>query len=116
MSKRWGLTCYRLRVTKSTDQKGVGLLYVRSGLKLEAQSFGGEQERKRRAGTENVAGIVGFAEAVRLTAEEREQQTNHYRQLRTMLLARLEASTIDFESMERRIGASHQPVFPPCRD
>ncbi|WP_041256153.1 cysteine desulfurase family protein [Exiguobacterium antarcticum] len=82
---------------KINGPKGVGLLYVRSGLKLEAQSFGGEQERKRRAGTENVAGIVGFAEAVRLTAEEREQQTNHYRQLRTMLLARLEASTIDFE-------------------
>ncbi|WP_026832452.1 cysteine desulfurase family protein [Exiguobacterium undae] len=82
---------------KINGPKGVGLLYVRSGLKLSPQSFGGEQERKRRAGTENVAGIVGFAEAVRLTAAERPQQTSHYRQLRTLLLERLEASTIDFE-------------------
>lgn len=82
---------------KINGPKGVGLLYVRSGLKLSPQSFGGEQERKRRAGTENVAGIVGFAEAVRLTAAERLQQATHYHQLRTLLLERLEASTIDFE-------------------
>jgi len=46
--------------------KGIGLLYVRSGTPLKHQIVGGGQEYKKRAGTENVAGIVGFAKAVEL--------------------------------------------------
>ena len=46
--------------------KGVGLLYVREGLRLPAMIHGGAQERKRRAGTENVPGIVGFGKAAEL--------------------------------------------------
>ena len=48
--------------------KGVGALYVRSGVRLQPTAVGGGQEREMRAGTENVAGIVGFAEAVRGSA------------------------------------------------
>ncbi|ACB61531.1 cysteine desulfurase [Exiguobacterium sp. PvP048] len=82
---------------KINGPKGVGLLYIRSAVKLAPQSYGGEQERKRRAGTENVAGIVGFAEAVRLTATEREEQFEQYQLLRRTLLERLRSSTIEFE-------------------
>ncbi|MHC4306837.1 MAG: cysteine desulfurase family protein [Planctomycetota bacterium] len=49
--------------------KGIGALYVRSGVRLEPQLIGGAQERRRRGGTENVAGIVGFAVAARLAAQ-----------------------------------------------
>lgn len=52
--------------------KGVGALYARSGVVIEPFVHGGGQERGRRAGTENVAAIVGFAEAVRLLLPERD--------------------------------------------
>ena len=51
---------------KLSGPKGVGFLYVRRGVKLPSFLHGGEQERGRRAGTENVAGIVGFARAAAL--------------------------------------------------
>ena len=50
--------------------KGVGLLFVKSGTPLSPLLYGGSQERDRRAGTENVAGIVGFAEAIKIADEE----------------------------------------------
>ena len=50
--------------------KGMGLLYVKSGTPLSPLLYGGSQERDRRAGTENVAGIVGFAEAIKIANEE----------------------------------------------
>lgn len=51
---------------KLNGPKGIGFLYVRRGVKLPSFLHGGEQERGRRAGTENVAGIVGFARAAEL--------------------------------------------------
>lgn len=62
--------------------KGVGALYVRRGVRLHGQNVGGHQERERRAGTENVPGIVAFGEAAKLAREEREQRSNHDRALR----------------------------------
>ena len=50
--------------------KGVGALYVRRGVRLHGQNVGGHQERERRAGTENVPGIVAFGEAAKLAREE----------------------------------------------
>ncbi len=54
---------------KFRGPKGMGVLYVRRGVPFLAQQNGGGQERQRRAGTENVAGIVGTAEALRMTQE-----------------------------------------------
>lgn len=62
--------------------KGAGALYVRRGVRLHGQNVGGHQERERRAGTENVPGIVAFGEAAKLAREEREQRSNHDRALR----------------------------------
>jgi cysteine desulfurase len=55
---------------------------VRRGVRLYGQNVGGHQERERRAGTENVPGIVAFGEAVKLAREEFEQRANHDRALR----------------------------------
>jgi cysteine desulfurase len=54
---------------KFPGPKGIGALYVRRGVRLEPQMIGGAQEGHRRGGTENVAGIVGFAVAARLAAQ-----------------------------------------------
>lgn len=65
--------------------KGVGCLFVRSKLKLTPLLIGGEQEFGRRGGTENVAGIAGFAEAVSLLKNELNQAKKHMQHLRDRL-------------------------------
>ena len=60
---------------KLNGPKGVGFLYVRRGVKLPSFLNGGEQERGRRAGTENVAGIVGFARAAELACGVNTQES-----------------------------------------
>ena len=60
---------------KLNGPKGVGFLYVRRGVKLPSFQHGGEQERGRRAGTENVAGIVGFARAAELACGVNTQES-----------------------------------------
>ncbi len=62
--------------------KGVGALYIRKGVKLHALIHGGSQERERRAGTENVAGIVGFGKACELLSDEREAESLRLTELR----------------------------------
>lgn len=62
--------------------KGIGALYVRRGVRLHGQNVGGHQERERRAGTENVPGIVAFGEAAKLAREELLQRSAHDRVLR----------------------------------
>ena len=62
--------------------KGIGALYVRRGVRLHGQNVGGHQERERRAGTENVPGIVAFGEAAKLAREELKQRSQHDRALR----------------------------------
>ncbi len=67
--------------------KGVGALYIRKGTKLTPQMQGGEHERRRRAGTENVPGIVGFAKAVEIAMAEREEKVERLEVLRKYLVA-----------------------------
>lgn len=66
--------------------KGVGMLYVRSGTAIKPIMFGGEQEKRIRPGTENVAGIVGLAEALRLAQKERESKNKRLIRLRDKLI------------------------------
>jgi cysteine desulfurase len=66
--------------------KGVGALYVRKGTKLIPAQTGGGQEFGLRAGTQNVPYIIGFAEALRLAAEEREARVAHVRPLRDRII------------------------------
>ena len=69
--------------------KGVGFLYIRKGLKLRSFIHGGAQERKRRAGTENVPGIVGLGKAVEIAMAELENNKKKETALRDYLIGRV---------------------------
>ncbi|SFX46282.1 cysteine desulfurase [Thermoactinomyces sp. DSM 45891] len=81
---------------KICGPKGIGALYVHKKVKMMPQMFGGYQERRRRAGTENVPGIIGFAKAVALRIQERERYREHLKQLRRELFRALKVKQIDF--------------------
>lgn len=76
---------------KLNGPKGVGFLYIRKGVKIRSFIHGGAQERKRRAGTENVPGIVGLGKAVELAAATMEERTVKERELRDYMIGRIEA-------------------------
>ncbi len=71
---------------KLNGPKGIGCLYIRKGLKLRSFIHGGGQERHRRAGTENVPGIVGFGKAVELAMSTMKERTEKEIQLREYLI------------------------------
>lgn len=83
---RLGVDMLSIAAHKLHGPKGVGALYVRTRTPFEPQQLGGGQEKSRRAGTENVAGAVGLATAMRLAYEESEQRNAHIRALRDRLL------------------------------
>ncbi|MGI8549389.1 MAG: cysteine desulfurase family protein, partial [Dehalococcoidia bacterium] len=75
-----------LAAHKFYGPKGIGALYLRSGTPLQPQLLGGAQEKDRRAGTENVAGAVGLAEALAQAYAEQSERLDHLRPLRDRLL------------------------------
>ena len=76
-----------LSAHKIHGPKGVGVLYVRRGIRIDPLIAGGGQERQRRSGTENVPGIVGMGLALALAENEREQFCTHTRELRDRFLS-----------------------------
>ncbi|KJJ42944.1 cysteine desulfurase [Bacillus subtilis] len=82
---------------KLNGPKGTGFLYASKDVKLSPLLFGGEQERKRRAGTENVPGIVGLKEAIKLSSEERDEKNEKYQSFKTIIADTLENAGVAFE-------------------
>ena len=74
---------------KINGPKGIGFLYIRKGGKIRSFVHGGAQERKRRAGTEHVPGIVGYGVAAKRAAESMEERTKKERELRDYLIERV---------------------------
>ena len=74
---------------KINGPKGVGVMYIRKGVKIRSFIHGGAQERQRRAGTHNVPGIVGLGKAVEIAAAEMEANTKYETELRDYLIERV---------------------------
>ena len=77
--------------------KGVGALLVRENTPIQYSQLGGEQETKRRAGTENLAQIVGFAKAIELAEQHRDENNIHLMNLKELFLVSLQERAIPFE-------------------
>ncbi len=73
---------------KINGPKGIGCLYIRKGLKLRSFVHGGAQERKRRAGTENVPGIVGYGVAAERALRTMEERTAKEIEVRDYMIRR----------------------------
>lgn len=74
---------------KLNGPKGIGFLYIRKGVKIRSFIHGGAQERKRRAGTENVPGIIGMGTAAKRAADTREERTANEVEVRDYLIDRV---------------------------
>lgn len=82
---------------KINGPKGIGFLYQRSGTPLIATFLGGSQEKKRRAGTENVHAAVGFSKAVEIAQENMENKRERYRVLRKIFLDVLNKEEVSYK-------------------
>lgn len=76
---------------KFQGPKGIGFLYIRAGIKIRSFLHGGQQERGRRAGTENVPGIVGIGKAAQLAFAHLEERREMEKALRDYLIGKIEA-------------------------
>ena len=81
---------------KFNGPKGVGFLYVRDGVDLSPYLDGGAQEKKLRAGTENVAGIIGMAVALQLSCAAMEERTKHLQELEKLFILRLDEAGFNY--------------------
>lgn len=81
-----GVDLLSISAHKLYGPKGIGALYIRKGTRLVSFMHGGEQERRRRASTENVPGIVGFGRAAELAQSELGKEAQRQTSLRTKLI------------------------------
>ncbi len=87
--KDLGVDLMSMSSHKIYGPKGVGALYIRNGLKVDSIITGGHQERTKRGGTTNVAGVVGFAEAFKIAIAEREKNFEYITSLRDRFIDRI---------------------------
>ncbi|HEK9101384.1 cysteine desulfurase [Bacillus pfraonensis] len=95
--KTLGIDLLSISGHKINGPKGVGFLYASTGVKFEPLLTGGEQERKRRAGTENVPSIVGLQHAVLLAEKTREQKNAQYEEFKDIMISVFQKEDITFE-------------------
>ncbi len=91
----WGVDLLSLSAHKFHGPKGVGLLYIRTGVRVDSIIHGGAQERGKRAGTENLAGIVGMAEALELAVAHQPENAARMAALRDKLINGIRESIPD---------------------
>ena len=88
--KELGIDMLSVSGHKINAPKGIGFLYIRKGIKIEPLIHGCSQERGKRGGTTNVAGIIGLAKATELAAESLDKRAEYERELRDYLIGRIE--------------------------
>lgn len=111
----WGVDLAAFAAHKIGGPKGVGALFVRSGVALEPVTHGGGQERGLRSGTLNVPGIAGFGLAAEIAAKEVDEKQDRLRALRTRLLEGLKDSVPDIVvngELERRVTGNLNVCVP----
>lgn len=92
---------------KINGPKGSGFLYAGKKVRLMPLFFGGEQERKRRAGTENVAAAAGFAAAVEIIQREKDERREKYGRLKQLLVEELTKQKVEF-----MVNGNHEKGLP----
>ncbi len=92
---------------KLNGPKGIGFLYQRTGTPLSATFLGGSQEKKRRAGTENVPAAVGFAKAVEIAQNEMASKRAQYEQFRRIFL-----NVLDSENIVYTVNSNEEHSLP----
>jgi cysteine desulfurase len=85
-----------LSAHKINGPKGIGALYISRQVKISPYLFGGTQEKKRRAGTENVPGIIGFAKAAEISQRSMDERGARYLAIREAMLSEWSASGIEY--------------------
>jgi cysteine desulfurase len=105
--KDLGVDLLSVSAHKINGPKGVGFLYVKNGVKIQPSLFGGEQELKRRAGTENVSGIYGFSYAADLALTTRAQKNELYRAFKQEMIDIFEEHKIQFQLNNSFDGLPH---------
>ncbi|MCI9597938.1 MAG: cysteine desulfurase NifS [Firmicutes bacterium] len=88
--KDLGVDMMSMSAHKIYGPKGIGALYIRKGLRISNYLHGGAQENKRRAGTENLAGIVGFGKAAELARVNLDEHIRHSSELRDYLIEQVQ--------------------------
>ena len=106
--KALGVDMLSASAHKFNGPKGTGFLYIREGITIEPLLHGGAQESGRRAGTENVAGIVGMATALKEHCDRLEEEAAYLKSLADTLLVELKQTGLDFivNGSEHRIPGS----------
>lgn len=104
--KELGVDMLSASAHKFNGPKGIGFLYIKRGTPIAAYENGGSQEFGMRAGTENIAAIVGMAVALKKNCEELAKNSLHISELETMLLSKLDEAGVDYI---RNGGESHIP-------
>lgn len=94
--KQHGIDLLTTSAHKINGPKGIGFLYAEESVNINNLFFGGEQERKRRPGTENVAAVAGFEKAVELVMENKEERNKQYGLYKRMFIEELKNRNINF--------------------
>lgn len=95
--KEYNIDLLTLSAHKFHGPKGIGALFVRRGVKIDAVQHGGGQERSLRAGTENVPGIVGLGKAAEIAARDMDKKISHITALRDKLIRGIIAKVPDIK-------------------
>lgn len=113
--EKLGVDMLSMTAHKMYGPKGTGIIYIRKTLKVTPLFFGGHHERKRRPGTENVPGIVGFARALELADELREKDHKRWQELGNLLIDGIQSRIPDVylngPRDERRIPSTVNLTF-----
>ena len=92
---------------KLNGPKGIGFLYQRTGAPLSPTFFGGSQEKKRRAGTENVPAAVGFSKAVEIAQNQMDSKRDQYEKFRSIFI-----QVLDSESIQYQVNGNEEHSLP----